>query len=271
MLKPLLARFTRAGARSVFRTNRPCCPDRFRGLPAIDSGQMHGRLPGMRRRLPDRCHHGRRTRESRLDLGRCLFCPDCVRRLPEGAIRITPEYRLAVSSREDLLVIGRSPVNWRQALDEKARKLFGRSLKLRQVSAGGCNGCESDVNVLNTVVFDLSRFGIQFVASPRHADGLLVTGPVTRICDSRCATPTMRCPPEDGHRGGRLRHLRRPVRRPSRAAKRRRPVVRSTSTFPVARRIPSPSSTDCCDCWVASIRLAQPRQMWDDQHHGRFL
>ena len=67
-----------------------------------------------------------------------------------------------------------------QALDDKVRRIFGRSLKLRQVSAGGCNGCEADVNVLNTVVFDLGRFGIQFVASPRHADGLLITGPVTR-------------------------------------------------------------------------------------------
>ena len=71
-----------------------------------------------------------------------------------------------------------------KALDEKSRKLFGRSLKLRQVSAGGCNGCEADVNVLNTVVFDLGRFGIQFVASPRHADGLLITGPVTRNMES---------------------------------------------------------------------------------------
>jgi Ni,Fe-hydrogenase III small subunit len=66
-----------------------------------------------------------------------------------------------------------------QALEKITRKLFGRSLKLRQVSAGGCNGCEADVNVLGTVVFDLGRFGIQFVASPRHADGLLITGPVT--------------------------------------------------------------------------------------------
>jgi Ni,Fe-hydrogenase III small subunit len=60
------------------------------------------------------------------------------------------------------------------------RRLFGRSLKLRQVSAGGCNACETDTNVLGTPVFDLARFGVQFVASPRHADGLLVTGPVTR-------------------------------------------------------------------------------------------
>src|SRR5438105_4470490 len=57
--------------------------------------------------------------------------------------------------------------------------MFGRSLKLRVVSAGGCNGCELDVNVLGTIVFDLGRFGIQIVASPRHADGLLLTGPVS--------------------------------------------------------------------------------------------
>jgi Ni,Fe-hydrogenase III small subunit len=66
-----------------------------------------------------------------------------------------------------------------QVLDKRMKSLFGRSLKLRQVSAGGCNACETDTNVLTTVVYDLGRFGIQFVASPRHADGLLITGPVT--------------------------------------------------------------------------------------------
>jgi len=65
-----------------------------------------------------------------------------------------------------------------RALDGEMKKLFGRSLKLRQVSAGGCNACEADVNVLGTPAWDLGRFGIQMVASPRHADGLLVTGPV---------------------------------------------------------------------------------------------
>ena len=64
-------------------------------------------------------------------------------------------------------------------LEKPLRRLLGRSLKLRQVSAGGCNACEADTNVLTTLVFDLGRFGIQFVASPRHADGLLITGPVT--------------------------------------------------------------------------------------------
>ena len=65
-------------------------------------------------------------------------------------------------------------------LRQQFARLFGRSLRLRQVSAGGCNACEADLNVLTTVVFDIGRFGIEFVASPRHADGLLVTGPVTR-------------------------------------------------------------------------------------------
>jgi Ni,Fe-hydrogenase III small subunit len=80
--------------------------------------------------------------------------------------------------RDDLIVSGEA-YKLAEALYEKARRLFGRSLKLRQVSAGGCNACEADLNVLCTAVFDLSRFGIQFVASPRHADGLVVTGPVT--------------------------------------------------------------------------------------------
>jgi Ni,Fe-hydrogenase III small subunit len=86
---------------------------------------------------------------------------------------------LATKTRQDLVIDGET-MRLAQALDDTARRLFGRSLKLRQVSAGGCNACEADVNVLNTVVFDLGRFGIQFVASPRHADGLLITGPVTQ-------------------------------------------------------------------------------------------
>jgi Ni,Fe-hydrogenase III small subunit len=97
---------------------------------------------------------------------------------PEGAIGYSEEYRLATRRREDLVYDGRR-LKLAQTLDEKARRLFGRSLKLRQVSAGGSGACEADLNVLSTVVFDLGRFGIQFVASPRHADGLVVTGPVS--------------------------------------------------------------------------------------------
>jgi Ni,Fe-hydrogenase III small subunit len=89
---------------------------------------------------------------------------------------------MAVRHREDLVLGGekREEVRLASALDEKLRKLFGRSLRLRQVSAGGCGACEADVNVLGTIGWDLGRFGIQFVASPRHADGLLITGAISR-------------------------------------------------------------------------------------------
>jgi Ni,Fe-hydrogenase III small subunit/Pyruvate/2-oxoacid:ferredoxin oxidoreductase delta subunit len=116
-----------------------------------------------------------------LDLGRCLFCAACVEICPAGAIVQTGDHRLAVRRREDLRLgpPGAEQVRLADALEERLRRLFGRSLRLRQVSAGGCNACEADTNVLGTIGWDLGRFGIQFVASPRHADGLLITGPVT--------------------------------------------------------------------------------------------
>ena len=67
-----------------------------------------------------------------------------------------------------------------QALDRTARRKLGRSLSIREVDAGSCNGCELEIHALSNVFYDLERFGLRFVASPRHADVLLVTGPVTR-------------------------------------------------------------------------------------------
>jgi Ni,Fe-hydrogenase III small subunit len=107
-----------------------------------------------------------------------LFCRDCERACENGAIAVTREFRMAAATREDMIVRDDTE---RQPLPpvDSVRRLFGRSLKLRQVSAGGCGACEADTNVLGTIGWDLGRFGIQFVASPRHADGLLITGPVT--------------------------------------------------------------------------------------------
>lgn len=117
-----------------------------------------------------------------LDLGKCLFCAACVEACPHGAITQTGDHRMAARRREDLILggTGREEVRLAAALDGKLRRLFGRSLKLRQVSAGGCGAAEADLNVLSTIGWDIGRFGIQFVASPRHADGLVVTGPVSR-------------------------------------------------------------------------------------------
>jgi Ni,Fe-hydrogenase III small subunit/Pyruvate/2-oxoacid:ferredoxin oxidoreductase delta subunit len=174
----LLRTRLRQGRRTLaFPAAAPVLPDRFRGRPVLDPS----RCPAGCAACADACPTDAVTPADgglRLDLGRCLFCTECEQACPHGALRFGSDHRLAASSRADLLLDGSAGERAR-ALDERARRLFGRSLALRQVSAGGCNACEADVNVLNTVVFDLGRFGIQFVASPRHADGLLITGPVT--------------------------------------------------------------------------------------------
>ena len=166
------------GMRTTGFPDRPVVfQGRFRGRPVLD---------------PTRCADGCRacaevcptqafdfaTGTARLDLGKCLFCPACVAACPTGAVRVTGEPALATRTREDLL-LDQNGLKLAQALDADMRRLFGRSLKLRQVCAGGCNGCEGELNATGKVVFDLSRFGIQFVASPRHADGIVITGPVT--------------------------------------------------------------------------------------------
>jgi Ni,Fe-hydrogenase III small subunit len=151
-------------------------PDRFRGLPTLPAACPEGCRACIEACPTDAI--AKDERGLRLDLGRCLFCVECTSTCPEALIHFSRDYRLATRTPDDLVLQGQ-PLALARALDARSRRLFGRSLALRQVSAGGCNGCEADVNVLNTVVFDLGRFGIQFVASPRHADGLLITGPVT--------------------------------------------------------------------------------------------
>ncbi|HYN40683.1 MAG TPA: 4Fe-4S dicluster domain-containing protein [Thermoanaerobaculia bacterium] len=156
----------------------PALAQRYRGLPTIDAT----RCPEGCRACADVCPTEAISfggGKPAIDLGRCLFCPECEAACPERAISFTSDYRLAVRSRDALHFEG-AALPLAKALDAKLLSLFGRSLKLRQVSAGGCNACEADVNVLSTIGWDLGRFGIQVVASPRHADGLLITGPVTK-------------------------------------------------------------------------------------------
>jgi Ni,Fe-hydrogenase III small subunit/NAD-dependent dihydropyrimidine dehydrogenase PreA subunit len=167
------------GHRTVsFPKGKPTIPDRLRGLPTINQACVEPSCGACVAVCPVGALAFREGKLT-IDMGRCLFCGECERACSKGAISFTREFRLAARDRTSLVVGAGEPV-LRAALDAKMRKLFGRSLKLRQVSAGGCNACEADCNVLTTIVFDLGRFGIQFVASPRHADGLLITGPVTR-------------------------------------------------------------------------------------------
>lgn len=161
----------------------PPLPDRHGGALRLDVSRCAAGCTACLPVCPTEAITRPSTAPAALDLGRCVFCGDCVAACPEGAITATGDHRMAVRRREDLILGasgGGEEVRLAEALDARLRRLFGRSLRLRQVSAGGCNACEADTNVLGTIGWDLGRFGIQFVASPRHADGLLITGPVTR-------------------------------------------------------------------------------------------
>jgi Ni,Fe-hydrogenase III small subunit/ferredoxin len=178
MFKVTLARLYQ-GHRTILypKGAPPPMPERFRGRPLFDTAKC----PEGCRACAEACPTDAIKVDEKvtIDLGRCLFCTDCVDACPEGAISYSQDHRLAVRKREDLILEAGEELKLAEALGGRLMKLFGRSLKLRQVCAGGCGACEADVNVLNTVGWDLGRFGIQFVASPRHADGVLITGPVT--------------------------------------------------------------------------------------------
>ena len=114
-----------------------------------------------------------------LDLGRCVFCDECARVCPQDKVKFTAGYRLASRTRDGLVMREGSSTLGPVEASAAIRKMFGRSLKLRSVSAGGCNGCELEINATANVNFDASRYGIDIVASPRHADGLVLSGPIT--------------------------------------------------------------------------------------------
>jgi Ni,Fe-hydrogenase III small subunit/formate hydrogenlyase subunit 6/NADH:ubiquinone oxidoreductase subunit I len=179
MFRAITARLKQGHRTTRYPAEPVPMPERFRGYPRLDASSC----PDGCRACADVCPVGAITPGSgtlSLDLGKCLFCPDCSRACPHGAIAYTNNPALAVNRREDLIVTPGDEHRLAQALDRKILSLFGRSLKFREVSAAGCNACEADTNVLSTIGWDLGRFGIQFVASPRHADGLWVTGPVSK-------------------------------------------------------------------------------------------
>jgi Ni,Fe-hydrogenase III small subunit/Pyruvate/2-oxoacid:ferredoxin oxidoreductase delta subunit len=190
MLKALIARMAQGHRTAAFPASAPTLPERFRGRPILDVSRCPDGCQACVQACPtDAIVAGADTLA--LDMGRCLFCRECADACPQEAVRFSRDHRLASRQRQGLVCTSTrtpaapalpGPPDDAQGLrlSEELFRLLGRSLKLRQVSAGGCNGCEADVNVLATIVFDLGRFGIQMVASPRHADGLLVTGAIPR-------------------------------------------------------------------------------------------
>ncbi len=177
MLRALLARFHQGHRTMAYPSgDPPLPPERFRGLPRLDAAKCQEGCQECGEVCPTDAIS--KNGVFRIDLGRCLFCTECVTACSQGAIAFTCDHRLAARRREDLIHTGQEPLVLAAALETKLLRLFGRSLKLRVVSAGDCNACGADVNVLGTIGWDIGRFGIQYVASPRHADGLLITGPV---------------------------------------------------------------------------------------------
>ena len=185
----------------------PAVASNARGRPAIDFAQWKDARVSARV-CPTgaiSCQDLGRERLATLDLGLCIFCGLCAEADP-AAIRMTPACELSARSRQELKTIARyrlagdgtqqnllempaaaaapSPGGAFEAtgreLQQRIARVLGRSLHIRQVDAGSCNGCEVEIQALNSPVYDVERFGIHFVASPRHADMLLVTGPVTR-------------------------------------------------------------------------------------------
>ena len=115
-----------------------------------------------------------------IDMGKCTFCGNC----KCEAIQFSNKYKLGTTSREKLVITEDMSAEEyeKTAIEAKKEiiKVFSKSLKLRQVSAGGCNGCEMELNACSNCNFDMGRFGIDFVASPRHADGIVITGPISK-------------------------------------------------------------------------------------------
>ena len=144
--------------------------EQFRGFPLLKNGKVDESV----------CPTGAlKASPLSIDMGKCTLCGAC----KSDAIQFSNYYKLSASERENLVITeGMTPEDFEKIAiksREDIKKIFGRSLKLRQVSAAGCNGCEMELNACSNCNFDMGRFGIDFVASPRHADGLVITGPIS--------------------------------------------------------------------------------------------
>lgn len=186
MLRAIL-RTLRTG---VVTQRRPIpLPDRFRGAPKFLSGRSFDALP------PPVCPSGAITggpgaSRYAIDIARCIFCGRCALASPGNAIELGREFELSARRRENLVVraergadgqtVARAPSAQVEQVADGIRHTLGRSLHLRHLDSGSCNACDWELTALLNPVYDIRRLGIDFVASPRHADGVIVTGPVTR-------------------------------------------------------------------------------------------
>ncbi len=201
MFKILQKTFRVGSATAEYPRIAPHLAEQFRGCPQFDFAAWSDARPAA-----DACPTGAiavrdsdGARQVTVDYGRCIYCGECEQASADGAVRMTRHFELAATDRRDLVLtaeytlhpdgshaalqsatVGPSAEDAAKRIAAAIQSLLGRSLSIRQVDAGSCNGCEQEIVALNNPVHDIERFGIHFVASPRHADMLLVTGPVTR-------------------------------------------------------------------------------------------
>lgn len=176
----------RQGKQFIPDVTRAKLPGIFRGRPVISKAKVNEDF------LIELCPTGAiAANPFRIDLGKCTFCGECALQCPEK-ISFTSDYKLSSNVRERLIVFEGEdkPIEVDpDTVRKEIHKLFSHSLKLRQVSAGGDNSNEWELTAANNVQFDMGRFGIDFVASPRHADGIVITGPISE----NMAEPLERC------------------------------------------------------------------------------
>lgn len=156
---------------------RKAAPSGFRGRPSISRDPCAADCRACREVCPTRAIE---LDPVTLDLGRCVFCDACAEVCPAKKFDFTSNPRMGSDDRESLVMAEGAPEAAQVRAHSTFARIFGRSLKMRQVSAGGCNACELELGALTNVNFDVQRFGIEWVASPRHADALVLSGPLTR-------------------------------------------------------------------------------------------
>jgi Ni,Fe-hydrogenase III small subunit len=154
----------------------PKLPAIFRGRPVITNARVDEMA------LKNICPTGAiGVNPVSIDLGKCVFCGECALAYPEK-IKFTPDYFLSTNIRDRLMVFAGEdkPITLdADRIRKEITSLFGRSLKLREVCAAGANADEAELNASGNVNFDMGRFGIEFLASPRHCDGVVITGPIS--------------------------------------------------------------------------------------------
>lgn len=157
--------------------------EQFRGLPVLKNPNGQDL-----QKCQEACPIGAlKLNPLSIDMGKCTFCGACKNVCQNfyksDAIDFSNCYKVTSSDREKLIITeDMTPEEYEKTAIEVKKEItsiFSKSLKLRQVSAAGCNGCEMELNACSNANFDMGRFGIDFVASPRHADGIVITGPIS--------------------------------------------------------------------------------------------